>query len=88
MAIKEHVITVTAKHLGVALSTSDASVLIYVDDPEHHLGLAPNVGLALRLSADEARGIAGALLRKADAAAACAGTESGTLVIQGPTSSQ
>ena len=48
----------------------DRDVSIHLDIPDNQLGMAPNTGLALRMTPTEARKFAQALLRKADEAEA------------------
>ncbi len=50
--------------------SGEREVAIHLDIPDNQLGMAPNTGLALRLSPHEARRIAEALHRKADEAEA------------------
>jgi hypothetical protein len=48
--------------------SGEREVVIHLDIPDNQLGMAPNTGLALRLSPREARQIAEALRKKADEA--------------------
>ena len=59
---------------GVSVVTDprsgDRDVSVHLDIPDNQLGMAPNTGLALRMSPTEARRFADALRRKADEAEA------------------
>lgn len=61
-------ITVTPIDIAVGVLTPDCSVAIQLRIHPDHLHLAPAVGVALRMTATEARRIGRLLLRKADEA--------------------
>jgi hypothetical protein len=50
--------------------SGDRDVSVHLDIPDNQLGMAPNTGLALRMTPTEARRLADALRRKADEAEA------------------
>lgn len=63
------ILYITADRLEVA-TNERGEVTIQFDFPGADLGLAPGLSLAAQLSAEEARDLAAALLRKADDAEA------------------
>lgn len=50
--------------------SGDRDVAVHLDIPDNQLGMAPNTGLALRMTPTEARRLAQSLRRKADEAEA------------------
>lgn len=60
---------ISAKGFSVTTDPDGSrSVLVHLHIPDNQLGLAPGLGLALRMTATESRRFADVLRRKADAA--------------------
>lgn len=61
-------LVVTPKGFSVSRDKLDPAVIVHLHIDENHLGLAPGVGLAIRMSSVETRRFAEVLARKADEA--------------------
>jgi hypothetical protein len=64
----EEWITITPRDVGVGVLKPERGVAMQLRIDRNHLDLAPNVGVAVRMTPAEARRIGKLLLRKADEA--------------------